>query len=217
MQRIMLIRRISFFAGLFIFSSIASAQYLDFALTGGYSHFFPEHTGDLFFNKDGAYIDGNFAYRLPGSPVPIYAGFGITASGYWDSEQTPFFNNGFYYNNNNLYSDIEMVEAEPRVAVKLLVPGLPGFYVRPQLGAGLLINNYSVDMLQQNNSLFYIHTAYFTGAAFDIRPDVEAGWSIGGRTSVGLDLSYMAAFGNFGQMGTVMQELRVGLFARFRY
>lgn len=214
----MTIRQISFLAGLLIFSSFASAQYIDFALTGGYSHFFPERVGDLFFDKDGAYIDGNFAYRLPGAPVPIFAGVGVTASGYWDSEQTPFqqFNNNFF-SQATLYSDVEMVEVEPRLAVKLLIPGLRGFYIRPQIGAGLLVDNYAVDsVLPTNNDFAFIHTSYFTGAAFDVRPDVEAGWSLG-RCSVGLDFSYMAAFGNFGQMGSVMQELRAGLFARFRY
>jgi hypothetical protein len=214
-----MIRAISFLAGLVLFSAMASAQYMDFALTGGYSHMFPQRSGDLFFDKDGAYIDGNFAYRLPGSPVPIFAGVGVTASGYWDSENSDIFflnnNNNFGYN-QNLYSDVELIEAEPRLAVKLLIPGLPGFYIRPQIGAGLLVSNYSVDMVQTINNVSFIHTQYYTGAAFDIRPDVEAGWSFG-RTSFGMDVSYMAAFGGFGQMGDVMQELRVGLFARFRY
>ena len=197
---------------------MASAQYMDFALTGGYSHMFPQRTGDLFFDKDGAYIDGNFAYRLPGSPVPIFAGIGITASGYWESESSDIFflNNNGFDGNQNLYSDVEMVEAEPRLAIKLLIPGLPGFYIRPQIGAGLLVDNYSVDMVQTINNVSFIHTQYYTGAAFDIRPDVQAGWSFG-RASFGMDLSYMAAFGGFGQMGDVMQEFRVGVFARFRY
>ena len=200
---------------------MASAQYMDFALTGGYSHIFPERVGGLFFDKDGAYIDGNFAYRLPGSPVPIFAGVGVTASGYWDSEDSDIFflnnnNNAGFASDQNLYSDVELVEVEPRLAMKLLIPGLPGFYIRPQIGAGLLVNNYSVDTVQTINNVSFIHTLYHTGAAFDIRPDVEAGWSFG-RTSFGFDLSYMAAFGGFGQMGDVIQELRAGVFARFRY
>ncbi len=213
-----MIRAISFLAGLVVFSAMASAQYMDFAFTGGYSHMFPQKNGVLFFDKDGAYVDGNFAYRLPGSPVPIYAGFGVSASGYWDSESSNIFflnNNGFGYN-QNLYSDVEFFEAQPRLAIKLLIPGLRGFYIRPQIGAGLLVSNYSVDTVQTINNVSFIHTLYYTGAAFDIRPDVEAGWSFG-RTSFGMDLSYMAAFGGFGQMGDVMQEFRVGLFARFRY
>jgi len=213
----------SFLAGLVVFSAMASAQYMDFALSGGYSHIFPQRVGGLFFDKDGAYIDGNFAYRLPASPMPIFAGLGVTASGYWDSHQSDLFlinnnnnNNNNFGNNQNLDSDVELIEVEPRLAIKLLLPGLPGFYIRPQIGAGLLIDNYSVDTVQSNADFSYIHTLYHTGAAFDIRPDVEAGWSFG-RTSFGLDVSYMAAFGGFGQMGDVLQEFRAGLFARFRY
>jgi len=212
-------RAISFIVGILICSGIASAQFGDFSLSGGYSHMFAQKTGDLFFDKDGAYVDANFAYRLPGSPVPIFAGVGVGASGYWDSQQS----DAFFINNNNnfgypanLYSDVEMIEIEPRLAIKLVIPGLPGFYIRPQIGAGLLVDNYAVDTLQSANSVYYIHTLYHTGAAFDVRPDVEAGWSYGG-TSAGLDLSYMAAFGGFGQMGDIMQELRIGVFLRFRY
>jgi len=213
-----MMRAISFLAGLMIFSAMASAQYMDFALTGGYSHMFPERVGGLFFDKDGAYVDGNFAYRLPGSPVPIFAGVGISASGYWDSADSDLFflNNDGFGSNETLYSDVEMVEVEPRLAVKLLIPGLPGFYIRPQIGAGLLVDNYSVDTVQTINDVSFIDTLYHTGAAFEIRPEIQAGWSFG-RTSFGMDFSYMAAFGGFGQMGDVMQELRVGVFARFRY
>ena len=182
---------------------------------------FPQRVGDLFFDKDGAYIDGNFAYRLPGSPVPIFAGVGVSASGYWDSENSDLFflnnnNNNGFGSNQTLDSDVELIEIEPRLAVKLLIPGLPGFYLRPQIGAGLLVNNYSVDTVQTINNVSFIDTLYHTGAAFEVRPDIEAGWSFG-RTSFGMDFSYMAAFGGFGQMGDVLQELRVGVFARFRY
>jgi hypothetical protein len=217
-----MIRRICFLMGLVVCSSMASAQYMDFALTGGYSHMYPERDGGLFFDKDGAYVDANFAYRLPGLPVPIFAGVGVTASGYWDSQSSDIFflnnnnnSNNFGFN-QNLYSDVELIEAEPRLAVKLVIPGLQGFYIRPQIGAGLLVDNYSVDTVETINNVSFIHTLYHTGAAFDIRPDVEAGWSLG-RTSFGMDISYMAAFGGFGQMGDVLQELRVGAFVRFRY
>jgi hypothetical protein len=180
---------------------------------------FPDKVGGLFFDKDGEYIDGNFAFRLPGSPVPIFAGVGISASGYWDSQSSDIFfvNNNYYGSNSNLYSDVEMIEAEPRLAIKLWIPGAPGFYIRPQIGAGLLVDNYSVDTVQTTVSNFsYIHTLYHTGAAFEIRPDIQAGWSFG-RASFGVDFSYMAAWGGFGQMGDVIQELRAGVFARFRY
>ena len=40
----------------------------------------------------------------------------------------------------------------------------------------------------------------FTGAAFDIRPGAQLGYRFG-AAAVGLDGSYMAAWGNFGALG----------------
>lgn len=210
-------RPIAFLVGFLAFTTAASAQYADFALTGGYSHIYPDKTGGLFFNKDGAYVDGDFAFRVP-APLPFFLGFGVTASGYWDSESFPSFinNNNGFVDTSNLYSDVELVELEPRLAVKLMIPGVPGFYIRPRIGAGLLVSDYSIDTPQTVNTITYVQTMNHTGAAFEVRPDVEAGWGYG-RASFGFDLSYMAAWGAFGQMGNNIQELRAGVFARFRY
>jgi hypothetical protein len=213
-----MIRRISFLAALVLCSSMVSAQALDFSLSGGYSHMFPQKSGSLFFDRDGEYLDANFAFQIPDVVVPLYAGLGVGASGYWESHDGPFVfnnNNSFGYT-SSLYSDTEMIEVQPRLALKLVIPGLRGFYIRPQIGAGLLIDNYSVDQANVVNDIAFFHTLQHTGAAFDIRPDVEAGWSLG-RTSIGVDLSYMAGWGGFGQMGNTMQEFRAGVFARFRY
>jgi hypothetical protein len=125
-------------------------------------------------------------------------------------------NGGDFFGTTNLYSDVEMISIEPRLAVRLVIPGLRNFYIRPQIGAGLLISNYSVDSAQPVGGITFIQTFYHTGAAFDIRPDVEAGLSWG-RTSFGMDFSYMAAWGDFGKMGNDIQELRVGAFVRFKY
>ena len=210
---------IAFLAGLLLFNAIASAQYGDFSLSGGYSHMYPEKAGSLFFDKDGEYVDANFAWRIPGVPYPVFFGAGLSASGYFDSQQNPYLyqnNGGDFFGTTNLYSDVENYSIEPRLAVRLVIPGLPGFYIRPQIGAGLLINNYSVDTSQPIGGITYIHTLNHTGAAFDIRPDVEAGIALG-RTSFGMDLSYMAAWGDFGQLGRNVQELRAGVFVRFKF
>lgn len=212
-----MIRRLSFFVAWIAFASIASAQYGDFSLSGGYSHLFPDHTGGLFFDKDGEYVDANFAFRIPDVAVPVYAGLGLSGSGYWESQDGPYFinNNGFGYN-ERLYSDVENFEIEPRLAVKLVIPGLRNFYVRPQIGAGLMINNYSVDQAQTANNVVFINTLYHTGAAFEIHPNVEAGWQLG-PGSIGFELGYLAAWGGFGGLGSNVQELRVGVFGRFRF
>jgi hypothetical protein len=206
-------------APILLTAAAASAQYADFSIAGGYSHMYPQRTGNLFFNKDGEYVDANLAFRVPQTTLPIYFGLGVSASGYYDSQDNPYLfqNNGNdFFGTTKLYSDVEDIELEPRLAVKLVIPGVPNFYIRPQIGAGLLVNDYSVDTSQQLSPGFtYIYTYNHTGAAFEVRPDIEAGFGWR-RTSVGLDVSYMAAWGSFGQLGHQLQELRAGVFVRFK-
>lgn len=207
---------IAFLTGLLACVGVASAQYADFALTGGYSHIFPERDGGLMFSKDGAFIDGDFAYRLPG-PAPVFVGLGLTASGYYENNDFQFLvNNGNFLADTTLYSDVDTVAIEPRLAIKLTIPGVPGFFVRPRIGAGLLVDDYSIDTPQTVNNITYIRTINHTGGAFEIRPGFEAGWSMRGL-GFGADFSYMAAWGAFGQLGDVLQEFRAGVFVRFRY
>src|ERR1700688_3760963 len=126
MRIIRLMRKgIPFLLGLFVFNAIASAQFGDFSLSGGYSHMYPDKTGGLFFDKDGEYVDANFAWRVPGGPFPVFFGAGLSASGYFDSQQNPFLfqNNGSdFFGTTNLYSDVEMISIEPRLAVRLVIP-----------------------------------------------------------------------------------------------
>jgi hypothetical protein len=199
-----------------ICSASASAQFGDFALAAGYSHIYPQTTGGLNFSKDGAYIDGDLAWRLPG-PAPIMLGFGITASGTYQYQNFQFVNN----NNNfisytTLYSDVENIGLEPRIALNIRIPGMPGLEIRPRLGAGLLIDDYGIDVAQPVNNFVFFNTVYHTGAAFDIRPDLQVGFTWRGA-SAGLDASYMAAWGSFGALGDNLQELRVGLYFRCRF
>ena len=219
-----MIRALAFLAALLLCTTFASAQYWDDSLSVGYSHFFPERSGGLFFSKDGVYVDGDFAWRIP--QTPMYFGLGVTASGYWDSEDYNYpafysnrFGSGYYYGTTHLDSDVDFVELEPRLAFKLWIPGAPGVFVRPRIGAGLLVDNYSIDEVVPDVYYYdfgYIHTLNHTGAAFELRPAVQVGVERG-PASFGGELSYMAGFGGFGGMGTVLQELRAGLFLRIRF
>jgi len=208
-------RTIAFLSGVLLCVGVASAQYADFTLSGGYSHFYPEHSGGLNFSKEGAFVDGDFAFRVPG-PVPLFAGVGLSASGYWESSDFWFVDNNNFVQDRTLWSDVETVAVEPRLAVKLKIPGLEGFFVKPMIGAGLLVDDYAIDTPSVINNVTFIQTFNHTGAAFEIRPAIEAGWSNRGLTFGGV-VSYMAAWGGFGQMGDMMQELRVGLFVGFRF
>jgi hypothetical protein len=214
-----MIRTLAFLAALLLCTTFASAQYGDASLSVGYSHFFPERSGGLFFSKDGAYLDGDFAWRIPQVVVPTFVGLGVTASGYWDSESIdyPVYYTNRDYWNSDLDSDVEFIELEPRLTMKFWIPGAPGMFVRPRIGAGLLIDNYSVDQLGVDaNGYDYVYTLNHTGAAFEVRPAVQVGFERG-RFSAGGELSYMASWGGFGAMGDTLQELRAGLFLRFRF
>jgi hypothetical protein len=211
-------RTLSFLVGLVICSAVASAQFGDASVSAGYENFSPQHSSGLPYSRDGAYLDGDFAWRVPG-PVPLMVGFGASAAGTWDTQNYPFVNNNgnrYYY--NNLYSDVEDFELEPRIALNFRIPGYPAFVIRPRIGAGLLVSNYSIDTPQffNNGSNFYIYTQYFTGAAFEVHPDIEAGLDWRGF-SAGLDLSYMAAWGGFGAFGNEAQFFRAGLYLRLRF
>jgi hypothetical protein len=210
-------RAIAFVTGLLMCSSLASAQYFDATLAGGYSHFFPQKTGGYSFSKDGAFIDGDFAWRLPDLALPTFVGVGVGASGYWDSTDYTFVDPNGYFYNRRLYSDLDMEEIEPRLAIRIRIPGLRGVFVRPRIGLGLLINNYSVDTaVPEFNGFTYFHTDNHTGAAFDIHPAIQVGYSQG-MFSAGGEVSYIASFGGFGALGDVGQELRVGAFITLRY
>ncbi len=214
-----MIRIMAFLAALLLCTTFASAQYWDDSLSVGYSHFFPERSGGLFFAKDGAYLDGDFAWRIPQVVVPqTFVGVGVSASGYWDSEDSdyPLFHNDNNFGTTRLYSDVEFVEVEPRLAMRFWIPGAPGMFVRPRIGAGLLIDDYSIDEPVAYNGYAFIHTLDHTGAAFEVHPAVQVGFERG-PFSAGGEISYMASFGGFGGMGTVLQELRAGVFIRFRF
>jgi hypothetical protein len=207
------VRTLSFVLGLTISAALAFG---DTTFSGGYSHIYPQGNSGLTFNKDGAYIDGDFSWRLPGQ-IPFMAGFGLTWNGTWGSENVQLLsNNGLFLNNYWLYSDIDNFAFEPRLALKLRVPGLPGLEIRPRIGAGPMFTYYSIDNAQTFNNVTFFNTFYHSGAAFEVRPDIQVGYGYGG-VSFGADFSYSAAWGSFGQLGDEMQEFRAGAYVRFRY
>jgi hypothetical protein len=210
----LIIRGGGFLLGCLISVGMASAQIADYTISGGYSHFHPEHDGGLFFDRDGPYFDADFAFRVPDPRSPLLLGFGLTGSGYWESQdyQFPFNNNTIAQ--TNLDSEVDMFEIEPRLALQFWLPG--GFFIKPRVGAGLLIDNYSIDQAMTNNNTTVFSTADHTGVAFDIRPAIQGGWTWG-PGAIGLEVSHMWAFGSFGRLGDRVGEFRVGAFFTWRY
>ncbi|HEX4053586.1 MAG TPA: hypothetical protein VHX86_04915 [Tepidisphaeraceae bacterium] len=218
MRQLSVLRGFAFFATVLISSTMAFAQIGEYTLSAGYSHIYTGSNSSLFYDRDGAYFDADLGWHAPYSRSPLVIGVGLTGSGYWESHDVdvPFNNiNGNFIGQTRLDSDLDNFEIEPRVAFEFWIPRT-GIFIKPRIGAGLLINNYSIDQAFPQTNYTIFHTADHTGAAFEVRPALQAGYAWGPAT-VGLDLSYMAAWGGFGGMGNHAEELRCGVFIGFRF
>jgi hypothetical protein len=210
------------FVSVLFFSAIGATAQIPFlpvpALTvsTGYSNLQTERATNLFYTHDGSYIDVDAAVNLP-LPVifPIQAGLGATASGQWDRESFAIpSSNTTYVPYADLYSNVGFFELEPRLGIR--IGGGGGFYVLPRIGAGLLVDSYAIDQSTTSGGVTYIDTQYHTGAAFEIRPDIQVGYKFG-FISAGLETNYMWAWGDFGSLGRRAQEFRVGAFVKFSF
>jgi hypothetical protein len=211
----------AFVCSLLLAAVTASAQILivspapDFTVSAGYSNLQTQTANNLFHSHDGGYLDTDAAWTLP-LVVPLQVGIGLTTSGYWDRRSIDIaaVSSDYYYPFDHLYSDVDMLELEPRVGVRL--GGRTGFFAVPRLGAGLLIDSYAIDETSNFNGTTYIDTRYHTGAGVEIRPAIEAGYSWG-FVGAGIDASYMYSWGDFGGLGHKAQEYRLGAFIRFSF
>jgi hypothetical protein len=211
-------RVLAFSLGLALCAPVARGQEYS-TLSGGYSNLQVEHTaGGSFFSHDGPYIDADLAWRIPNPDFPLRLGIGITGSGYWDSQSiTVPVDNNTALAQTNLYSDVVLFELEPRIALALWSPYMPGWFLKPRLGAGLLIDSYDIDHATTTTSgNTFITTDSQSGAAFEVRPAVQAGYSWG-PGSIGAEVSYMLAWGSFGRLGDQAQEFRAGVFFSLRF
>lgn len=199
-----------------LLASAGSGQVTSFGLSAGYSHLDSNDSGRLSHNTDGFYTDADFAWRIAKSPVPVYAGVGVSGSGYFEDQDVPVsFGNGFT-GFATLYSDASLFSVEARVAAPIGFQRGRGFFIMPRLGMGLVIDSYSIDTSFRSGGTLFLGTSYHDGAAFGIRPSVQAGYSWGG-IAAGAEVSYMVAWGDFGELGNVARELRAGAFVRFQW
>jgi len=214
-MRSLSVRGFCFVIGLLLSTAVASAQFGEYTLGAGYSHRHPGTSPGLPYNKDGPYIDLDLAWHIPYPGSPVLLGFGLTGTGYWESQDINAQFDTNQFGRATLDSDLENFEIEPRFALEFWLPGTYVF-VKPRIGAGLLVNNYSIDQAAQAANFTVFNTIYHTGAAFEVRPAVQAGlgW---GPAAVGLELSYMAAWGGFGAFGNHAQEFRAGAFVSLRF
>ena len=181
-------------------------------VSAGYSNLQLGKPGNLFYTHDGTYLDVDALWSLP--VVPVRIGIGLSGSDYWRRESDSFqLNNGFY-DDDRPRSEVGMFAIEPRVSLHL--GGYHGLFVEPSLGAGLLINSYSIDQVSTSNGNTYLNTQDHTGAAFELRPGIQLGYSWP-FISAGVEASYMHAVGDFGGLGHNAQEGRLGAFIKFNF
>jgi hypothetical protein len=215
-MRSLSVRGFCFVVGLIFSTAVASAQFGEYTLGAGYSHLNTAVSpAGLLYNKDGAYIDGDFAWHIPFPGSPVLLGFGLTGSGYWDSQNVPFNNGNNFFGQTNLDSDLDNFEIEPRLACEFWLPRT-NLFLKPRIGAGLLVNSYSIDQAVQTANGTLFNTLNHTGAAFEVHPAVQTGLSWG-PAAAGIELSYLAAWGGFGAFGNHAQEFRAGAFISLRF
>lgn len=196
----------------------ARGQISSFTISAGYSNIQISHNAGLFYSRDGGYADGEVMWRLPTESFPLLLGGSISGSSYGESEHIPVTFTDGTPGFVRLYSGLGLVSFEARAAVPFSfgARGDTGLFVVPKLGAGLLIDTYGIDHIVSSGGLDYIHRSYHDGAAFDIRPCIQGGYSWGWG-SAGIEASYMAGFGEFGRLGSIAQEVRIGAFFRVKF
>jgi hypothetical protein len=180
----------------------AVAWQYDMGLSAGYSNVIFNHTGGLNYSRDGGFIDFGADFNTP-QTMPVVFGAGLTATGTFDNYQINF---------QSLYSEITMVSFEGRAELPLAFNHNQGFFVTPRIGAGPLLNDFYAQLPFGG----YHH---HTGVAFELRPGVKVGYRFlpGGNAAVGVDGSYMASWGDFGNFGSFGEELRIGAFFSWRF
>lgn len=194
------------------------AQMSSFTVSTGYSNVQISHNAGPFYNRNGGYGEGEFLWRLPTQHVPLLVGASASGSAYYDFEHIPVTFSDGTPGRVRLESDLGFFSLEARAAVPFSFArhGDTGLFIMPKIGAGLLVDSYAIDNTFNSGGFTYLHTSYHDGAAFDVRPGLQAGYSWGWG-SAGIDASYMAGFGDFGRLGSVAQEVRVGAFFRVKF
>jgi hypothetical protein len=179
----------------------------------GYSNLQTQKATDLFYNHNGTYLDVDAAWSLP--LLPLDLGIALTGSDYYERESSSLPSNSGYYPYDRMRSNLSLFEIEPRLGLHL--GGSTGLYIEPRIGAGLLINSYGIDQATTNNDgTTSLDTQYHTGAAFEVRPAIQIGYSWP-FISAGVEASYMYATGDFGGLGHSAREGRIGGFIKFTF
>jgi hypothetical protein len=197
------------------YSASASSDWdSQLTIAGGYSNVHFNGKNAIPYNPQGGYIDANIYARMPNYDSPII-GFGISASGNWDDYTINYPAAPF---ERSFSADTDMVSAEVRFAFPFGFPSLDrGFYCLPRIGIGVLVDNFTAGQPYYGYpNYFFGSSTNHTGIGYEVRPDIELGYRKSGF-NIGCEASYMACWGNFGKLGNLAQELRIGLVLGYRF
>jgi hypothetical protein len=168
-----------------------------FSFSAGYSNI-DFKDSDFRYESGGPYLDLNFA-ACAQNGSGLQGGIGIATSGYWRSD--------FFPTIGWLNSNVNMLAIEGRLGSQIPGKGSQGLFILPRIGAGLLLNNYYVE--EPVGAMNWTSFSHW-GTGVDVRPNVVIGFRAN-DFSVGLEGSYMVGWGDFGGLGSFVQEGRVGL------
>jgi hypothetical protein len=222
--------RLAFFIGLLVTSGIALAQStvdqsttephdlyyynslkqpeptwnFDTSISSGISYLVFNHArNDAFYGRTGAYIDTNINFHLADLHLPVVLGAGVTASSFWDNDN--------FLGVDTVYSNVNLIAAEGRISIpfNIFEGEDQGPYITPRIGIGGLYDNYVFQTPFNGNK-------YSNGGGFEVRPGILFGYRYQ-SFSVGVEFSYMLAWGNFGDFSSGAQEVRGGFLMSYRF
>jgi hypothetical protein len=197
----------------------ASAAFADgprVEVSGGYAYLSDEGKDPVLkHTHNGGYVDGDFGWEMDHGPFPMVLSLGVSASGIYQSDNDHVQESATLHPIALFQSGEGLFAAEARFAVPIRFNDDHGWFILPRIGAGIIMDYYSFDTLNHNGAFQIERTREHEGVAFGVRPTLEVGYQFDWG-AVGIQASYMTAFGDFGQLGSREQEIRGGVFVRFR-
>lgn len=210
-------RRVAFVLACLLVGRIASADGPRVEVSGGYSYFADQLKDPMLTRQhNGGYVDGDFGWEVDRGPFPMVFSLGVSASGYFDTRDRFVDESPTLHPKELFQTGVGLFSAEGRFAIPFRIGGGDhGWFFMPRIGAGILADDYSIDTYNRNGAFHIQRTRDHEGVAFGVRPTLEAGYRFDWG-AVGLQTSYMAGWGDFGQLGSMVQEFRAGVFVRFQ-
>jgi hypothetical protein len=195
-------------------STFADYQATDnLTLTLGYSRLNISNKTDTPLNKDGYYFDFDAGFPAPGG-VPLLLGAGLSGSAFAEDEVTFFPADEDAYVDFTVNSGIALLDLEARAGLPIPIPGTTHLVVEPRIGTGPFVEDDVITGVPIHNGADF-ENVYHAGAGVEVHPALEimSSWDSG---ALGIDASFIEGWGRFGQYGSRLSEMRLGLFFTLR-